>query len=657
MEILAILLSFEGIHQAQCREHEPLPYVPPVPTAPLLGRHQVDRTVYGFYPYWMGTTYRSLDYDLLSHIAWFAVSVNSTGNISNWNNWPGGWAELVDSAHAHGVAVHMTATCFDANIIRSIITSYKAYCSHVLVEAALSGGADGINIDFEFPYSADSLLFLEFIRILSDSCRARGLDLVLCVGAVNWNNRFLVDRLAPLVDGIFIMGYDYFWSGSPTTGPVSPLTGYNYNVTKSVDYYVNYAGGPEKIIIGLPYYGYKWRAEGPDPGDSTLATGTAVTYTNAADESETYGLLWHSYSQTPWYRYYSSSWYQTWFDNDSSLGLKYDLAIDRNIQGVGIWALGYDGARPELWRELEEHFFIARIDAAVGPDSCLITCTVDPSDSVVWRRKVSSGPVQITVRRRATYDLAFQANPKYNSAFVENLVVRRDTSLGTITLQERDTEYIIDNLDPECFFSGPWTASEQIAGYWGLGYSWARGGPPASAIFLPEAIIPATYQVFIRYTSAANRATDVPVRIRHAGGDTVILVDQTAGGGEWFYLGAFDLAPGCYLQLTNSISDTTKVVIADAVRFLRVDVGIAEGGERPGLSLSYDPKTRALSAQGSQEALLSVYDISGRLVRSERFSGELILEMGSLPKGVYVAIVAGRCAESKQTLRIKCLVR
>ncbi len=649
MEILLTLLAYEGIHRAQMAEHEPLPYISPVPTLPLLDRHQVDRTVYGFYPYWMGTAYRSLDYDLLSHVAWFAVSVNSTGNINTWNNWPGGWAALVDSAHAHGVKVHMTATCFDADVIRSIITSYKSYCSHVLVEAALSGGADGVNIDFEFPYSADSLLFLDFIRILSDSCNAHGLELALCVGAVNWNGRFLVDRLAPLVDGIFIMGYGYFWSGSPTTGPVSPLTGYTYNVTNSITYYVNYAGDPRKIIIGLPYYGYKWRAKGPDPGDSTLATGTAITYANAKDESETYGLVWHSYSQTPWYRYYSSDWYQTWFDNDSSLDLKYDLAIDRNIQGVGIWALGYDGDKPELWQELEEHFFIARVNATVGPDSCLITCWVDPSDSVVWQEKAGAGPVQVIVRRRATYDLAFQASPDYNSAFAENLTIRRDTSIGDIALHSRDTEYVIDDLDPECFFSGSWGTSEYISGYWGLGYRWAKGGAPASALFIPEAIIPDEYQVFLRYTSASNRAEDVPVRIHYAGGDTVITLDQTTGGGSWFYLGTFDLAPGSYLQVTNNVSDTTRVVIVDAVYFARQGANISDDGEKPDLSFSYDPKTRTLFARSPYPELLSVYDVSGRTIKQQVFSGRFALRLDELPKGVYFAVMGYS--------RVKCLVR
>ncbi|MEO0192741.1 MAG: glycosyl hydrolase family 18 protein [candidate division WOR-3 bacterium] len=655
MEILLSLLTFESIHHAQMAEHEALPYIPPTRTIPLSGKHQVDRTVYGFYPYWMGTAYRSLDYDLLSHIAWFAVSVNSTGNIGTWNNWPGGWAELVDSAHAHGIRLHMTATCFDPDVIRSIITSYKAYCSHVLVEAALSGGADGINIDFEFPYSSDSLLFLDFIRILSDSCRARGLELCLCVGAVNWNGRFLVDRLAPLLDGIFIMGYGYFWSGSPTTGPVSPLTGYTYNVTNSITYYVNYAGGPEKIIIGLPYYGYKWKANGPDPGDSTLATGTAMTYANAADESETYGLLWHSYSQTPWYRYYTTAWYQTWFDNDSSLDLKYDLAIERGLQGVGIWALGYDGDRPELWEELEEHFFVARINARVGPDSCLITCSVDPSDSVVWQGKVGPGPSEVTVRRRATYDIAFQSSPRYNSAFAENIAVRRDTAIGEITLSARDTEYVIDDLDPECFFSGAWRPSEYISGYWGLGYRWAKGGAPASVLFIPEAITHGVYRVFLRYTSAPNRAEDVPVRVQYAGGDTVITVDQTSGGGDWFYLGEFELAPGSYVQVSNAFSDTTKVVIADAVCFSRAGAGTVDAGEEAPFSAAYDPKTRALLAQSPLPAALSLYDVSGRLIRQEGFSGKLVLGMGDLPKGIYFAWM--RAHHPERSLVLKCLVR
>ncbi|RJQ59339.1 MAG: T9SS C-terminal target domain-containing protein [Stygiobacter sp.] len=43
-----------------------------------------------------------------------------------------------------------------------------------------------------------------------------------------------------------------------------------------------------------------------------------------------------------------------WYDNDTSLALKYDLAINKKLGGVGIWALGYDDGRTELWKVIEE---------------------------------------------------------------------------------------------------------------------------------------------------------------------------------------------------------------------------------------------------------------------------------------------------------------
>ena len=69
-----------------------------------------------------------------------------------------------------------------------------------------------------------------------------------------------------------------------------------------------------------------------------------------------YGKLWHESSQTPWYRYQNPNWVQGWYDDSLSLSLKYDFAINNNLLGVGIWALGYDGTNPELWDLLSAKF-------------------------------------------------------------------------------------------------------------------------------------------------------------------------------------------------------------------------------------------------------------------------------------------------------------
>ena len=47
---------------------------------------------------------------------------------------------------------------------------------------------------------------------------------------------------------------------------------------------------------------------------------------------------------------------QGWYDDSLSLSLKYDFAINNNLLGVGIWALGYDGTNPELWDLLSAKF-------------------------------------------------------------------------------------------------------------------------------------------------------------------------------------------------------------------------------------------------------------------------------------------------------------
>ena len=45
---------------------------------------------------------------------------------------------------------------------------------------------------------------------------------------------------------------------------------------------------------------------------------------------------------------------QVWYDDVESLRLKYELAMDKNLRGFGIWALGYEGKQTEPWQLIEE---------------------------------------------------------------------------------------------------------------------------------------------------------------------------------------------------------------------------------------------------------------------------------------------------------------
>ena len=363
--LLSQIMPPPGIHVRDYARHRDEPpaiqaLLPPgqTPRPFTPAPHKINRTVYGFYPYWV-SCWQTLRWDLLTHIAVFGVEIGATGQVVNAHGWPGSWGALVDTAHAHGVQVHLTIILFNGADIHTVLTDpvARATAIQTIRNQALAGGADGVNLDFEVPYASDSTAFASFVNELADSLAADSLKLVVDVTAVNWNNRYQVASLTQNAD-LFIMGYDYHWSGSSVAGPVAPLQGETYNVTATVTYYTQNATGPDRLILGVPYYGYNWPTANGNRGSSTRGSGTAVLYTQAASDTSVYGYLWDSVTLTPWYRYTvtNDGWYQTWFDDSVSLGLKYDLVNNQNLQGAGMWALCYDAGHGELWNTLASHF-------------------------------------------------------------------------------------------------------------------------------------------------------------------------------------------------------------------------------------------------------------------------------------------------------------
>lgn len=361
-------VEFKSIHQIELdryRDYEPPPsaFKEVSPLVQVQRDRELKREIFGFLPYWRLSHYDELHYDLISTIAYFGVELNSSGGITYYHSWP--TYDLVDLAHQNGVKVVLVGICFNSDQIHLLVTDSSATLNAInnLLEQVELGSADGVNIDFELPRSADSSHVTAFMSALSDTFHAHNPEysVTICVTAVNWNNRFQCKQLAQATDGLFIMGYDYHWSGSSNSGAVSPLTGGTYNVTNTVSYYLSETDyDSSKLILGIPYYGYDWPTAGTEPGSQTQGTGSAKIYSVAESEANSYGKLWDNSSQTPWYRYcISSQWHQCWYDDSTSLGLKYDLVNNKNLKGTGMWALSYDSDRSELWGAIYSHFVLS----------------------------------------------------------------------------------------------------------------------------------------------------------------------------------------------------------------------------------------------------------------------------------------------------------
>ena len=317
------------------------------------------RTVFGYHPYWMGTAWQNYNYNLISTIAYFSAEATSTGGLSDLHGWP--VTGLINTAHANGVDVVLCVTLFNNSDLTTLLcnATYRQNLIDNLLTQVQAGNADGINVDFEsFPASQKQNM-VQFITDLTNTFHTEipGSQVTLATPAVDWNDGWDYNALATISDGLFIMGYDYYYSGSSSTGPNSPLTGNGYSISWTVNDYLNKTNNQaEKLIIGYPYFGFEWPATSSSAGAPTTDTGTAKFYAEMEGNALSYGKLWHESSQTPWYRYQNPNWVQGWYDDSLSLSLKYDFAINNNLLGIGIWALGYDGTNPELWDLLSAKF-------------------------------------------------------------------------------------------------------------------------------------------------------------------------------------------------------------------------------------------------------------------------------------------------------------
>ncbi|HTY08475.1 MAG TPA: glycosyl hydrolase family 18 protein, partial [Candidatus Edwardsbacteria bacterium] len=388
MAIAAQAQQHQGIHQVQSEQYRGVKgdkgaEQPIIPLSKAKSP-KVSKVVYGYDPSWTADTY--LHYDLLTHLACFSGDMHWNGSVST-GGFPGSWSATINLAHKNGVKVTFCTTCFNSDTIASVLSSaaYRTNAARNLVSMVRNANCDGVNLDFEGLPVAQKQNLVKFVHELADSFHSWNPQshVSLATPAVDWSGAWDYDSLAIYSDGLFIMAYDYFYGGSGTTGPVSPLDGYAHDVLWTIHDYVTYSGNRRsKILTGFPYYGYDWPCGSASPGASTTGSGTAVLFDSAEVRSYRYGRQWSSASSTPWYWY--GSYRQCWFDDEVSLGDKYGAVWDSSLAGTGMWALAYDGDRHELWDALRASFNIPN-DTTVnsGMETVFLdTAAVPTADSV-----------------------------------------------------------------------------------------------------------------------------------------------------------------------------------------------------------------------------------------------------------------------------------
>jgi chitinase len=236
---------------------------------------------------------------------------------------------------------------------------------------------DGFDVDWEYPVGpewgseikaspADKknyILLLQDLRNAFDELGAKTgkrYGLSTAVPASNWfpaaND---VVAAAKIVDGLKMMAYDYYGGWSSTTGhhanlynnPADPAWG-GWSTDQALDAYLGAWVPPEKIMLGIGFYGHAWSGVEAGPYEDTpglfqpykalpFDQGT-VSWTQIKEflkPGSGYTRYWDDLAQAP-YLYNGDTWIS--YTDEEQIKLLAQYAKEKGLGGVFVWEYGHD---------------------------------------------------------------------------------------------------------------------------------------------------------------------------------------------------------------------------------------------------------------------------------------------------------------------------
>ena len=334
-----------------------------------------DKEVFGWHPYWMGNSWQNYPFELLSTVSYFSYKVDPhTGSYSNpeqiedWRT-----TGLIDSAKLKKTKILLTVSSHGRSNNHDFLGDRGKWS--VLIDSVTrlikDRDADGVDVNFEqLPYMKRerfSLFVKQLREQLDNRFNNKKAILSITLPAVDSREIFDITELQKHADLLVIMGYDYN-TGNQIQGAVAPLRsveGHSISLSNTVEFYLNTGIDPSKTVLALPYYGSMWTGELGEKGAVESKFERKVTYReimnlfskNLAVNSNAVPFL-DQKSMTNYYNftYPDNTTKEIWFDDDYTLGKKFDYAISKKLKGVGVWALGYDNGYEELWDVIDDRF-------------------------------------------------------------------------------------------------------------------------------------------------------------------------------------------------------------------------------------------------------------------------------------------------------------
>jgi spore germination protein YaaH len=275
-------------------------------------------------------------------------------------------AAMMSAARSHGMTIIPSVLDgMKKGAMAAVLEDPTTRAQHIdaLVRFAQDGKFDGLDIDYEqFAFNDDRAdwpdirpNWVAFITELARRLHADGRQLTVSIppiyddGSSNDSGYWVYDygAIAPHVDAIRIMAYDY---STNEPGPIAPLAW----VRQAIEGAKRATNAPEKLVLGIPLYGYNWPTgvDGDCP-DIDREGRTTVTTESARDLALKRGVTpVHDVVNGEWTFGYGlvvtdgttscTQHREVHFVDADGARQRIDLARAAHLAGVSLWAFGYD---------------------------------------------------------------------------------------------------------------------------------------------------------------------------------------------------------------------------------------------------------------------------------------------------------------------------
>jgi spore germination protein YaaH len=295
----------------------------------------------------------------LNALVYYSAFVNdTTGDIVNKESLY--ISPVIGAAQTAGCSVYFSVLWQNKDSRSYFLYNTNAWqkCIDTLLALLKKRNANGIVLSFKNLRKKDRRSFTDFVRFASSALQQRNpaYKLLLTVPRVDLAGAYDVQALDQMVDGFFI---DFATNTTAVCTPLAPLKGSQYyTIENSFAWYESQGVKANKMVLILPYRGTSWQTR-----DTSLKQDVFTGYLNVS-------AIENKYGQAAFYDDATSSVYidtvyannrtgRIWYDNEITLGEKYDYILENDMGGAALFCINYDEGLKALRDELTYKFAYA----------------------------------------------------------------------------------------------------------------------------------------------------------------------------------------------------------------------------------------------------------------------------------------------------------